>query len=514
MRISPWIMCFVAAAQAADYTGPLRPQVHFSPPVNFMNDPNGLFYDDRSGTYHLYYQYNPSEPVAGNQHWGHATSPDLYHWTNQPIAISPSESDEYIFSGSAVVDADNTSGFFPDQEDGVVAIYTVDAPDKETQHIAYSTDGGYTFTKYADNPVIDSTSKDFRDPQVTWHHGTQRWVMVIAYAADRVIGFYTSSNLREWEHASNFTQAGLPGVEFECPNLVEFPVNQALAHKGKKHVLFISVNPGAPLGGSGTFYVVGDFNGTHFESETPHAPLYDFAKDNYAAQWFSGIPAGQPPVSIGWASNWDYTEEVPTGKREGWRSAATLPRTHTLTQVDGSWVVTHSPADGLAPVRGAQLGSWDLQSGDNGTTVDFSHVSSKAVYLEVAIEEINPLSPVGEVVFRISSSTSGESLDGGLRLNQNRFWISRAGTHLFTSQDNGNYTSEFHTAVSVETSSFRFSAVVDHSVFEVFVEDGSRSGTMSFFPTSPLDILDVSARGLEAGSRVSVDVWGLRGVWE
>ena len=412
-----------------------------------------------------------------------------------------------------MIDADNTSGFFPDQEDGVVAIYTVDSPDKETQHIAYSRDGGYTFTKHADNPVIDSTSKDFRDPQVTWHHGTQRWVMAIAYAADRVIGFYTSSNLKDWEHASNFTQAGLPGVEVECPNLVEFAVDPVLAHEGRKHVLFISVNPGAPLGGSGTFYVVGDFNGTHFDSETPHATLYDFARDNYAAQWFSGIPAGQPPVSIGWASNWDYTEEVPTGKTEGWRSAATLPRTHTLGQVDGSWVVTHSPADELAPVRGAQLGSWDLQPGNNGMTVDFSHVSSQAVYLAVEIGGINPLSLAGEVIFKFNSSTSGESLDGGLRLDEHRFWMSRAGTHLFTSLDNANFTSEFRTEVSVEKSSFSFSAVVDRSVFEVFLEDGSRSGTMSFFPTSPLDMLHVSAAGLEAGSRVSVDVWGLRGVW-
>ncbi|KAL8905536.1 MAG: hypothetical protein Q9171_006632 [Xanthocarpia ochracea] len=171
-----------------DYTGALRPQIHYSPPRGFMNDPNGMFLDPE-GVYHLYYQYNPTDIVAGNQHWGHATSRDLYTWVNQPIAIYPSGAEgEGIFSGSSVIDVNNTSGFFPNQTNGVVAFYTLHTTEEETQDIAYSTDGGYTFTKYANNPVISINSKQFRDPKVIWYPTTQQWVMVIAYAQEFVIG--------------------------------------------------------------------------------------------------------------------------------------------------------------------------------------------------------------------------------------------------------------------------------------------------------------------------------------
>ncbi|KAE8353218.1 glycosyl hydrolase [Aspergillus coremiiformis] len=513
MHIHPLILPALAAvAHAASYSGDLRPQIHFSPPSNFMNDPNGLVYDSKKGIYHLYYQYNPSQTVAGNQHWGHATSSDLYHWTNQPIALSGDKPEEYIFSGSAVIDSNNTSGFFPHQDDGVVAIFTVDTPTLETQNIAYSRDGGYTFTKYANNPVIDIGSKQFRDPQVVWHPETQQWVMTLAYAQDLVIGFYTSPNLRDWTHASNYTQKGLPGAQFECPNLVKFSVDRAVSKETSKYVLFISVNPGAPLGGSGTFYVVGNFNGTHFTSEVAHETLLDFSGDNYAAQWYSGIPENEPPVSIGWASNWDYTAEVPTGPLEGWRSAMTLPKTHTLTKVNGAWVVTHSPFHELSTIKGRQLVSKNLKSGNVQT--NFSGVPSKAVYFNVTLKDIHDAHPTGQVNFNFTSS-SGEYLDGGLSLDKGSFWINRAGTHLFTIKDNGNYTSSFNTTIpSFGKGTFSFSGVIDRSVLEVFLgEERTQIGTLTFFPTSPLDTLTVSAEGLTNQTSVSVKAWGLQSGW-
>jgi len=179
-----------------NYTGIYRPRVHFSPPINFMNDPNGLF-KDKSGVFHLYYQYNPTQPVAGNQHWGHATSKDLYHWENQKIALWPPTNDTYVYTGSAVVDVNNTSGFFPKQDNGVVAIYTLAAYENgaggiQDQNIAYSRDGGYTFEAYDGNPVINVNSTNFRDPKVLWHADTGKWVMVVSYAADFVIGIYVS----------------------------------------------------------------------------------------------------------------------------------------------------------------------------------------------------------------------------------------------------------------------------------------------------------------------------------
>lgn len=431
----------------------------------------------------------------------------MYHWTNHPPALEPDSSDTFIFSGSAVIDSENTSGFFPDQDDGVVAIYTAHSPSKETQHIAYSTDGGFTFTKSVNNPVIDSHTDDFRDPKVFWHAETQKWVMVIAWAHAREIGIFTSPDLKAWTPTSNFTQDGLPGVEFECPNLVRFNVDDATT----KDVLFVSVNPGAPLGGSATFYLVGDFNGTHFNSEVEDYTLIDFAKDNYAAQWFYDLPEDSNPVSIGWASNWDYTEEVPTA-REGWRSSATLPRENTLIKVDGAWRVTQTPFQALSSVKGDQIEEKTFNEGD--VSVDFSGVKSNAVYFDVAINNLPSTNPTGELSFNFTSSTSGEYLDGGVELDTGSFWINRAGTHLFTQANNGNFTGQFDTSISVsESGQFTFSGVIDRSVFEVFLDGGKRSGTMSFFPTQPLDTLIFSATGLAEKATVDVGVWGLKSVW-
>jgi beta-fructofuranosidase len=251
-----------------DYTGALRPQIHFSPPKDFMNDPNGCF-RDANGTWHLYYQCmsylslrillhvltshqdNPTSTVAGNQHWGHATSQDLYTWENQQIAIYATENSQ-IFSGSAVIDVNNTSGFFPNQTNGVVAIYTLNTATSQTQEIAYSIDGGYTFQNYSGNPVItlDPPSTQFRDPKVIRYEDS--WVMVVSYARDYVIGFFKSPDLKNWTHASNFSHHGLLGLQYECPNLVKMPVANSTE---SMYVLAISINPGAPQGGSITQYL-------------------------------------------------------------------------------------------------------------------------------------------------------------------------------------------------------------------------------------------------------------------
>ena len=222
---------------------------------------------------------NPTGIVAGNQHWGHATSQDLYHWVNQPIALFPPNNLTFVFSGSAVIDVNNTSGFFPNQDNGVVAIYTLaQYPDGQAgpqqQAIAYSTDGGYTFTLYEGNPVIPSESSQFRDPKVIWYE--DHWVMVIAYAQEFAIGFFTSPNLIEWTATSNFSYHGLLGEQYECPNLVEVPVNGTDGET--MYILAISLNPGAPLGGSITEYFIGNFNGTHFEEADGATRLTDFAK--------------------------------------------------------------------------------------------------------------------------------------------------------------------------------------------------------------------------------------------
>ncbi|KAI0599031.1 glycosyl hydrolase [Biscogniauxia sp. FL1348] len=508
-----------------DYTGALRPQIHFSPPQHFMNDPNGMF-RDANGTWHLYYQYNPTGLVAGNQHWGHATSADLYHWENQAIALYPPEEGVYVFSGSAVVDVNNTSGFFPDQDNGVVAVFTLahGASGPQTQDIAYSRDGGYTFEYYAGNPVIDSASSQFRDPKVIWYE--DHWVAVIAYSQEFVVGIYTSPDLKAWTWASNFTRHGLLGTQYECPNLVKMPVRERGGGSGgaplgdDMYVLSISVQPGAPLGGSITEYFPGDFNGTHFVAVDGATRLTDFAKDNYAAQYFYGTAEGANPVSLGWASNWQYAQQVPTGEREGWRSAMTLPRENYLTYAPRVGLVMASAIYDLAPVLAADAAPLAAQTLGNGSSVvvDYGGVASGAVLVEVDVTGINTtlVTAYTTVNLTLSSPASGEALQSGFYFSGDTpFFVNRG---LIRGFDNIFFTDKFSTAdvYSADPSvlaSWRLQAVVDRSIFEVLVDGGLHAGTVLFYPTQPLSLLTVAARDLPEGAQVSVSVRALKSAW-
>ncbi|KAI0968734.1 glycosyl hydrolase [Xylaria arbuscula] len=492
---------------SADYNGPLRPQVHFSPPQGFMNDPNGMFVD-ANGTWHLYYQYNPTGIVAGNQHWGHATSNDLYHWVNQPIALSPPEETVYVFSGSAVVDVNNTSGFFPGQDNGVVAMFTLaryyadGTAGPQTQNIAYSRDGGYTFEYYNANPVIDSTSSQFRDPKVLWYE--DHWAAVIAYSQEFNVGIWTSLDLKNWTFASNFTPHGLLGTQYECPNL--------------KYVLAISIQPGAPLGGSITEYFLGDFNGTHFVPLDAVTRLTDFGKDNYAAQFFDGIPGNENQISIGWASNWQYAQKVPTGNLEGWRSAMTVPRVNYLTEAPRiGLVMTEEPYD-LSPVLDSQLKASTFI--ENGTiALDYSSVESGALYLDINVTNINTtlLTDYSTLNISFASPASGEILQSGFYFSGDTpFFINRGGIKGF---ENVFFTDKLSTADVYSSgsgdalASWSMKAIIDRSIFEVFVDRGIHAGTVVFYPLQPLTALKLAAR-LPSGAHVSVDIWSLKRAWE
>jgi beta-fructofuranosidase len=496
---------------AGNYTGALRPQIHYSPPTNFMNDPNGMFYLD--GTWHLYYQYDATGLVAGNQHWGHATSQDLYHWTNQPIALFPPNNFTYVFSGSAVVDVNNTSGFFPNQTNGVVAIYTLaeypgGVAGPQQQAISYSTDGGYTFTSYSGNPVIPSTSSQFRDPKVIWYE--DHWVLVLAYAQDFTVGFFTSPDLKNWTHASNFSHHGLLGLQYECPNLVEMPIDGT---GDTMYVLQISINPGAPLGGSISQYFPGYFNGTTFEAVDGVARINDFGKDNYAGQFFYGLPAGSDAVSIGWASNWQYSQIVPTGPREGWRSSMSLPRRNYLTNITRvGWDMVSLPYD-ISPVLGDELAS--NSSLGNGTIfVDYSTVDSNALYFEVNVTGINTttISASATLNFTFSSPVSNEYLQGGFFFGGDTpFFINRGGVRGF---DNVFFTDKFSTANLIsENGTWSMIGVIDRSIFESFLDGGTRSATVTFFPNAPLTQMTLSATDILDGMTISVSVSAINSAW-
>ncbi len=329
----------------ASYVEQYRPQFHFSPQEKWMNDPNGLVYND--GVYHLFYQYYPGATVWGPMHWGHATSRDLVKWEHKPIALFPDKKG-FIFSGSVVVDKKNTSGFGIDGKAPLVAIYTYFRLDIEkkggvntqTQGIAYSLDNGNTWTKYAGNPVIDNTTlKDFRDPKVFWHNETESWIM--ALVAGNHAKFYRSKDLKAWEYISDFGRnVGAHGGVWECPDLFKLKVEGT---EEEKWVLIISIGSGGPNGGSGTQYFVGDFDGKTFTTNQTEFKWLDWGTDNYAGVTYNNVPS-EDRIFIGWMSNWQYALSTPTTT---WRSAMTVPRKLRLKKYEDSYLLHNYPLETL-----------------------------------------------------------------------------------------------------------------------------------------------------------------------
>ncbi|MDT0574135.1 GH32 C-terminal domain-containing protein [Streptomyces sp. DSM 3412] len=289
------------AADAAPYSETYRPQFHFTPQKNWMNDPNGLVY--HKGEYHLFYQYNPNGNSWGDMSWGHAVSKDLVHWEELPLALSHDD-EEMVFSGSAVVDRDNTTGFGTKENPPMVAIYTSAYKDggKQAQSLAYSTDRGRTWTKYQDNPVIDIGSTDFRDPKVQWHAPTKSWLMTVSLSSEHKVRFYSSKNLKDWELQSEFGPAGATGGVWECPDL--FPLAVDGDRNNIKWVLVVNINPGGIAGGSAAQYFIGDFDGKKFTAEdkgtyTPPTGtvVQDFEGAGFGEWTTTGTAFGQGPAA-------------------------------------------------------------------------------------------------------------------------------------------------------------------------------------------------------------------------
>ncbi|WP_234736602.1 glycoside hydrolase family 32 protein [Tellurirhabdus bombi] len=351
-----------------------RLQYHFSPKAHWMNDPNGMVYS--KGIYHLFFQYYPDSTVWGPMHWGHATSKDMVHWQEQPIALYP-DSLGWIFSGSAVVDANNTSGFGKNGQVPLVAIFTHhnDKLEKEKtgkhqyQSLAYSLDEGKTWTKYAGNPVLPNPGiEDFRDPKVRWYEPQKKWIMTLA-TKDRIT-FYSSPNLKEWRKESEFGKnLGAHGGVWECPDL--FP----LQHNGKTvWTLLVSINPGGPNGGSATQYFLGDFDGKTFTPSSTKTKWMDYGPDNYAGVTFANT--GNRIVLMGWMNNWQYANVVPT---QSWRGATTVPRELGLKEANGDLFLTSSPVKELDALVGKTTslnsvnvrGSYDLTAKVGGKVKPF-----------------------------------------------------------------------------------------------------------------------------------------------
>ena len=320
-----------------------RPIYHHTPAYGWMNDPNGMFYKD--GVWNLYFQYNPYGSQWENMTWGHSTSTDLVHWKFQGAPIQP-DAIGTIFSGSAVVDKNNTAGL---GKGAVVALYT-SAGENQTQSMAYSTDNGKTFTKYEGNPIITSTVPDFRDPHMFWNEDIKKWNMILA--AGQHMEIYSSDNLKDWKYESSFGEKyGNHGGVWECPDLMKMKVRGT---DKEKWMLICNINPGGPFGGSATQYFVGDFDGHKFtcDSKPEVTKWMDYGKDHYATVSFDNAPNGRR-VAIAWMSNWQYANQVPT---QQYRSGNSIPRDLGLFEYKGETYCSVVPSPEMTAARSKKAG--------------------------------------------------------------------------------------------------------------------------------------------------------------
>lgn len=461
-----------------------RPNFHFTPKENWMNDPNGMFYLD--GTYHLFYQYHPNSSTWGPMHWGHATSKDMIKWEHQPVALFPDEHG-YIFSGSAVVDKNNTSGLGKGQQIPIIALFTYHNPevekqgrdDYQIQGLAYSLDQGKTWTKYKNNPVLDNPGiKDFRDPKVTWDHKRNQWVMVLATYEKTL--FYTSDNLIDWKQISDFGEGtGAHGGVWECPDFIQMKVEGT---NQMKWVLIQSLNPGAYNGGSGTQYFVGDFDGKTFKPEhymqdlgEKHDYWIDFGKDNYAGVTWNNAPDGRT-LFIGWMSNWEYANVVPT---ETWRSTSTIARELKLHLIDGVYRVTSSPVLELNNYTSKSITkeSVELTKGSTIISVDTLSLSSTKFSFEI------PNLKDSDYKFLLTNAI-GDSLTFGYNHTEKLFYIDRSKSGKV------DFNEQFAKRPSVaprihQGENLKVSIVLDKTSIELFFDDGTTVMSEIFFPRNP-----------------------------
>ena len=484
------------AAGGATYAQVYRPQVHFTPARHWMNDPNGLVYFD--GWYHLFFQYNPYGARWGNMSWGHAVSRDLLHWRQLPVAI-PQGPRHMIFSGSAVVDWHDTSGFGVDGRPPLVAIYTA-APrgsrGPQTQNLAYSTDGGWHWRKYAGNPVLNIGLRNFRDPKVFRYAPGHEWVMVVSRAAQRRVSFYVSRDLKTWRYTGDFGPAGDTRGVWECPDLFELPVQNRPGER--RWVLKVDVQQHRPGTGGGGQVFIGRFNGRTFSAIGPHAQTVDLGEDYYASASWSNLPAGGPGViTLGWMDNWLYAQSAPTAP---WRGAMAFPRVLSLRREGTTYRLIQRPIAALATLRGAsrQLGPFVAPSARR----------LLAVSARGAAHEIHTRIDVGRrgrFVLTIGSS-DGRQVELGYDARARQFTLRRRGHYRFSPQFDSDNAAPLATAHGRIT----LNVIIDRSSVEAFVNHGALTAAEGFYARG--GAYTVSVRTTRA--RIErMRIWRLRSIW-
>ncbi|HZU27906.1 MAG TPA: glycoside hydrolase family 32 protein [Bryobacteraceae bacterium] len=482
-RISTAFSVAVAAALFAasgPYDQPYRPQYHFSPRQHWTNDPNGTVFFD--GEYHLFFQYNPFGDIWGHMSWGHAVSTDLVHWRELPVAL-PEANGVMIFTGSTVIDAHNSSGFCAGGKPCMVAVYTGHSPGRQTQNLAYSNDRGRSWTKYSGNPVLDLNMADFRDPDVFWSEAARRWTMAVSLPNEHKIRFYGSTDLKRWAKLSDFGPAGATGGQWECPNLVQLPLEGT---GERRWVLKVGLNPGGLQGGSGEQYFVGRFDGARFVNENPATTTLwtDYGKDCYCALTFNNLARGEQPVMIGWMNNWQYAVKLPTSP---WRGQMTIPRQLSLRRTPEGIRLFQQPAP--------QLNELD----ESGPARDHSYrVTLRA-------------SPGAAHAFGVKLLASdGSATIVGYNRATARIYMDRS--HSGDVAFSPDFATRTEAPLELHGAPLRLEILVDRSSVELFAQDGEVAMTNLVF--APLDA-DAASFWSEGGRIASqtMQVRPMKSIW-
>lgn len=497
MILGAWALALprlVVGGQSKGYEQAYRPQVHFSPQQHWTNDPNGLVYFH--GEYHLFFQFNPFGDQWGHMSWGHAVSPDLLHWKELPVAI-PEKDGEMVFTGSIVVDGKNSSGLCAPKAECLVAIYTgyrnTPQETRQNQNIAYSVDDGRSWRRYAGNPVIDLHMADFRDPSVTWDEKEGRWLMAVSLPLEHKVRFYASANLKEWTPLSDFGPTGDVDGAWECPDLLHVP-----GENGKEEIwaLKVGLNPGAPQGGSGEQYFLGQFDGTKFaaSSESGAHGWTNYGKDDYCAISFNGLPRGEKPVLIGWMSNWEYAAKLPTSP---WRGQMSIPRRLSFIKDEAGVALKQEPV--TAALRTGRADIRQALAGKNGSiheqgafemALQFGHPEEKSFGVRIYSDEQH-------------------WTEIGFDLEKAEFYIDRA-------KSGAAITPEFPvrtTAPLVARRSYDLRLIVDRSSIEAFAQNGTIAMTDLIFPASQSSRVTFFS-GSGKAVPVKGESWKLRGIWK
>jgi fructan beta-fructosidase len=473
-----------------------RPNFHFTPKKGWMNDPNGMFYAD--GYYHLYFQHYPDKNVWGPMHWGHAISKDLIKWEEQPIAIYP-DKEKYIFSGSAVVDINNSSGFGKGDKASIVAIYTLHDMEKgkdgkldtEQQDIAYSNDGGFTFKKFDEgNPVVKNPGiRDFRDPKVSWDETRKQWIMIVA-AQDRD-HLYASKDLKSWKFLSEFGKdLGAHESVWECPDFFQIKVQGT---NEKKWVLLQSLGAGSPNGGSGTQYFIGDFDGTHFVVDADFelrikkekAIWIDYGKDNYAGVTWNNIPTSDGRrLFVGWMVSLDYGGIVPTNT---WRSSMTIPREIQLIKKGNEYSLVSNPIKEINKYISKTIKEKVIKGKGNISVLESGKIDLTQTIVNFDLKNLKK----NTYTFTLSNDL-GECLTFGLNNSENYLFVDRSKAGKVDFSD--RFASKIHKANLEENQKeATFKIVLDKTSIEIFYNNGEKVMTEIFFTTQPFTRFSASS---------------------